>query len=101
MRKIVILSVLLIFSMSLRSNAREKYGNRLNLGFGIGYTGYYSSESVVNLNYEFDAGNNFTLAPFITFYTYHYGYNTYRETVMPIGVKGYYYFDQLLEAGPK
>jgi hypothetical protein len=101
MRRIIILSILLVFTLYMNSYAEEKYGNKLNVGFGIGYAGYYSSESVVQLNYEFYAGRNFTLAPFITFYTYHYGYHTYWETIVPIGVKGYYYFDQLLNAGSK
>lgn len=98
--KNIVLTFLLLGLLHSTSIA-EKYGNKLNIGFGLGYTDYYSSLSVVQLNYELDAGRNFTLAPFITFYNYHYGYNTYRETIVPIGVKGYYYFDELLGAGPK
>jgi hypothetical protein len=101
MRKIIVLSFMFIILSHLNNYAGEKYGDKLNIGFGIGYTGYYSSQSLVHLNYEFDAGRNFTIAPFITFYTYHYGFDTYWETVVPIGVKGFYYFDQLLGAGPR
>jgi len=80
----------------------ERYGNTLNIGLGIGgYSGYYGyvghSLPVLNINYEFGVANNFTLAPFATFYTYHD--NNYRETVIPIGGKGTYYFDQLVGAG--
>jgi len=100
MKKIIVLSIFLLGILHLTSFA-EKYGHDLNVGFGIGYTNYYSSLAVVQANYELDAGRNFTLAPFITFYTYHYAYDTYIETIVPIGVKGYYYFDQLLHAGPK
>ena len=32
---------------------------------------------------------------------YPYKYYSYHETVIPIGVKGTYYFDQLLNAGSK
>jgi len=79
----------------------EKYGNTLNLGLGIGgYSGYYGyvghSVPVFHINYEFGVANNFTLAPFATFFTYTEPY--YRETVIPIGVKGTYYFDRILNA---
>ncbi len=91
----------------------EKYGHTLNAGVGIGYYGYIGHPvPVVNLNYEFDVAHSFTLAPFVGFYTtgndYYYGnphdgyrYYSYRETVVPIGLKGTYYFDKLLNAGPK
>ncbi len=104
------------------TNTGEKYGNTLNLGIGIGgyygYTGYYSyvgrSLPVFNLNYEFDVAKAFTLAPFVSFASYsnsyYYGnpsknhpyrnYN-YRETIVPIGVKGTYYFDNIVKAGSK
>ena len=39
---------------------------------------------------------NFTLAPFASFISYHQNY--YRETAIPIGGKGSYYFDQILGA---
>jgi hypothetical protein len=84
-----------------RHNYSEKHGNTLNLGLGVGgYSGYYGyvghSLPVFNINYEFGVANNFTLAPFATFYTYHDNY--YRETVIPLGVKGSYYFDEILGA---
>jgi len=55
---------------------------------------------------------NFTLAPFITVFSYQnniigeiriirIGIINYRQTVIPIGVKGSYYFDQILKAGHK
>jgi hypothetical protein len=98
-----------------RSGGAEKYGNTLNLAVGIGYYGYINhSVPVLHLNYEFDVANNFTLAPFISFYQYdntHYyrdpkknypsGYYGYRATVIPIGLKGTYYFDQILNASSK
>jgi hypothetical protein len=91
----------------------EKYGNTINAGLGIGYYGYIGySIPVVHLNYEFDVAKNLTLAPFITYYSYtnryywgnpHYDYRyySYHQTVIPIGVKGTYYFDQLLHADAK
>jgi len=93
--------------------ATEKYGKTLNAGIGLGYYGYANSTiPVVHADYEFDVAKNFTLAPFITIYTYqndyywgnpNYPYRnySYRQTVVPVGVKGTYYFDQLLKAGPK
>jgi hypothetical protein len=64
----------------------------------------------LSLNYEFDAAKNFTLAPFITVYSYKhdyywgnkdypYRYYRYRQTVIPVGVKGTYYFDNIVDAG--
>lgn len=91
----------------------EKFGNTLNAGVGLGYYGYIgSSTPVLHANYEFGIANNFTLAPFITYYSYqrnyYWGnknypdrYYYYRVTSIPVGVKGSYYFDQLLQAGPK
>jgi hypothetical protein len=92
--------------------AQDKFGGALNLGLGAGgYSGYYGYVGhilpVIHIDYEFDVARNFTLAPFINFYTYsrsyYYnpGYYTYRETVIPLGVKGAYYFDELLSANSK
>jgi hypothetical protein len=84
-----------------RTYSSEKHGHTLNLGLGIGgYSGYYGyvghSVPVFSINYEFDVAKSFTLAPFATFYSYNS--KNYRETVIPMGVKGTYYFDQLLNA---
>lgn len=91
----------------------ERYGNTLNLGVGLGYYGYVGhSMPVLHADFEFDVAKNFTLAPFINYYTYKnytywggpsYPYRdySYRETVIPVGVKGTYYFDKLVGAGPK
>lgn len=91
----------------------EKYGNVLNLGMGIGYYSYVGhSTPVIHVDYEFDVARNFTLAPFINYYSYtnynywgdpHYPYRyySYKETVIPMGVKGTYYFDKLLNANKK
>lgn len=95
----------------------EKYGNTLNLGLGVGgYMGHYGyvghSLPVFHINYELNVARNFTLAPFISISTYTkkywwgnnnhpYEFYTYRETIIPIGVKGTYYFDQILRANPK
>lgn len=97
---------------------REKFGNTLNIGVGVGYygSGGYASPAL-NINYEFDVCRNFTLAPFIGLYTFQnqyywgnpampyydpsYRYYSYREVVIPVGAKGTYYFDQLFHANPK
>lgn len=104
MRKIILLVVLTIFigiaGFAQHSGRSEKFGNTLNLGLGIGYYGYVeNSIPVIHLNYEFDAAKDFTLAPFITIFSYRHKY--YRQTVIPIGVKGTYYFDKLLNADPR
>jgi hypothetical protein len=95
------------------SSTHEQYGKTLNAGIGVGYYNYIGHTTpVLHANYEFDVVKNFTLAPFITYYSYqsHYYWGNknypyrdygYRETVIPIGVKGSYYFDQLLHAKSK
>jgi len=95
--------------MAINVEAQERFGITLNLGIGVGgYSGYtrYAAHvvPVFNLNYEFDVARNFTLAPSISFYSYSDNYYwsnnnyTYRETVIPIALKGTYYFDELLNA---
>jgi len=82
----------------------DSHGNALNLGIGIGgYSGYYGYEGhslpVFNLNYEFGVANNFTLAPFVSFVSYRNDNYYYRETIIPIGLKGTYYLDDAVGAG--
>jgi hypothetical protein len=112
MKRFITITLILASIFHHNANAQEHYGNTLNLGVGIGgYSGYYGyvdrSLPVLHIDYEFGVAKNFTLAPFLNFYTftndYYYrnDYYTYRETVMPVGVKGTYYFDDLLGAGPK
>ncbi len=117
MKKSIITLVLFLSILSLNISAQqtksnEKFGKTLNLGIGLGYYRYAENlMPVFHANFEFDIARNFTLAPFISFYSYrnHYykgnphennGYY-YHETVVPVGVKGTYYFDDLLEANNK
>jgi len=114
MKKLIIITLILACMVPFGTYAQEMYGRTLNLGLGVaGYAGYYKyvnrTRPVLYLDYEFDVAKNFTLAPFLSIYTYsndfywNQGNNPpqnyrYRETVIPIGVKGTYYFDDLLEA---
>lgn len=111
MKKIIpfTFALLCFLMVQTTSSAQEQYGSTLNLGIGVGgnygYTNYAGrSIPVITANYEFTVADNFTLAPFISFYTfrdkYYWDNNnyTYRETVIPVGVKGTYYFDDLLNA---
>jgi hypothetical protein len=112
------IAVLFLVTLGITITAQEttvpeKYGNTLNLGAGIGYYGYAGHPIPVgSLNYEFDVFKNFTLAPFIGVHTYQRNYYWgdkdtpyrnyyYRTIVVPVGVKGTYYFDQLFKANPK
>lgn len=111
MKKSYLILLIVLLAFSFKGNSQEKYGKSLNLGLGIGYYGYVGrSIPVFHLNYEFDVAKNFTLAPFISYYSYsrdyYYGnskngykYYGYSETVIPIGAKGTYYFDEILKAG--
>lgn len=117
MKRLILLTVLLSTAISIDGWAQETYGKTLNLGIGVGgYSGYYRytghSVPVLNLNYEFDVAKDFTLAPFISVASYRndyywgnnntaYKYYRYHEIVIPIGVKGTYYFDDLLNINSK
>ncbi|PJB13882.1 MAG: hypothetical protein CO118_11495 [Flavobacteriales bacterium CG_4_9_14_3_um_filter_32_8] len=117
MKKLTFTSIILLimFGATISAQETEKFGNTLNLGLGIGYYGYAGHPMpVLHANYELNVVKNFTLAPFISFYTYSkdyywedkhnnypYKYYKYRETVIPVGVKGTYYFDQLFQANAK
>lgn len=91
----------------------DDFGNTLNLGVGIGYYGYVGhSIPVLHADYEFNVARDFTLAPFIDYYRFtNYSYwgdpnnpykdYYYRETVMPVGVKGSYYLNHLLHSSIK
>lgn len=88
-----------------KSHSSGQHGHTLNLGLGVGgYYGYYHyvghSLPVFNINYEFDVARNFTLAPFATFWTYRNDNDHYRESIIPVGIKGTFYLDQALRAGP-
>jgi hypothetical protein len=121
----IIIGILLVFSPALiaqnETRSTSSYGNTFNVGLGIGgygasYGGYYGylgrSVPIIHFDYEFDVAKNFTLAPFISIASssrrYYWGdnntpkrYYTYRQTVIPIGVKGTYYLDNLLQANSK
>src|SRR5882672_3802332 len=101
MKKIMLASFLFLTVFNFTSSAQEtkntspseSYGNTLNLGLGIGYYGYVGhSMPVVHADYEFNVARNFTLAPFITVFSYNnnyywgdqknpYRYYSYRQTV--------------------
>jgi hypothetical protein len=109
MKRLITFALFLVGVIPFNTFAQENHGGALNLGLGLGgYSGYYGyvgrSFPVIHIDYEFNAVPNFTLAPFANFYTYSNNYfwsndyYTYRETVIPIGVKGSFYFDDLLEA---
>jgi hypothetical protein len=109
--------IMLSFVAIKTIQAQENHGNTFNLGAGIGgYSGYYGYHNrtlpVLHLNYEIQVAQNFTLAPFATYYSwsdkYYWGnfqrpnrYYNYRQVVLLTGLKGSYYFDEILEAGSK
>jgi len=121
-----LLTPLLLTLLSITTlSAQEKYGKAFNLGVGGTYYGYVGhAVPVIMLNYEIDVVKNFTLAPFIGYFSYgrdfywygpgpkphpkpphndpyYYDHYHYRQTVVPFGVKGTYYFDELLKANKK
>jgi hypothetical protein len=119
MKKKFLITCIFLVTMTfcINTNAQEKYGKTFNIGLGAGgYSGYYSfanrSLPVLHFDYEFDVAKNLTLAPFINLASYTedywwgnnsnpYRYYTYTETSIPIGVKGSYYFDDVLNASSK
>jgi hypothetical protein len=114
---IIVFTSLIVMATADRSYAQSKlvgrsenYGNTLNLGLGIGYFHYLDySVPFFSFNYEFNVAPEFTLAPFVGIASYrsenYYDYGGYHyyyhETVVPMGVKGTYYFDRILGAGPR
>ncbi len=108
---------LLLTSLSFYSFGQEKFGSTLNLGVGIGGNyGYYHyvgrTFPVVHIDYEFPIAKNFTIAPFVNFYSYtnryYWGnknyperYYNYHESAVQLGGKATYYFDNLVHAGSK
>lgn len=102
MKKIVLITLLIL---PFFGKAQESYGNTANLGLGIGY-GYgdrfRSTLPIFHFNYEFDVAPNFTLAPFVTLIHYRTYSNwngnkyRYRSTIIPLGLRACYYFDEIL-----
>ena len=109
---IILFTVIATNTFAQQNKRDENYGRTLNLGLGIGYYGYVGySTPVFHADYEIMVARSFTLAPFINVFSYKeytywgnpnhpYRNYYYHETVMPVGVKGSYYFDRLLGAGP-
>lgn len=100
--------LLLLFVIPFMGNSQESYGKTANLGLGLGYRNIYRATlPIVHFNYEFDVAKNFTLAPFITLVHYTYrskwknDFYYYRSWIVPVGVKGTYYFDELLNLDSK
>lgn len=113
-KKLITIAITAVFTLLIQFDirAQEQYGKSLNLGLGIGgHSGFsrYANRTlpVITANYEIDVVTNFTIAPFISFYSYSNNYfwsnrdYYYRETVIPVGVKGTFYFDEFLDAGSK
>ena len=112
MKRIIIISLVFLSFLSSNSFAQKttydyprRYGNTFNAGLGMGYFNYIGhSVPVIMVNYEFDVARNFTLAPFVGYYSYsdytvYQGYEYYyHETIIPLGLKGSYYFDELFHA---
>jgi hypothetical protein len=126
MKKIITISLFFLSILCFNISAQEvtSFGihrHTLNIGVGVGgYGGYYGyvghSMPVYHIDYENYVTKNFTLASFISLYTYRNGcidgvacdqeyypfkYYYYHETVIPVGAKGKYYFDKLLNTGSK
>ncbi len=116
MKKIFI--VLLIFltkcginSLALEISNPEEYGKILNLSAGIGYCSYMGNlRPVAHIDYEFEMSEYFTIAPFMNIHSnsrlycwsrknYQYLFNNNKEIIIPLGVKGSYYFGKLLGIG--
>jgi hypothetical protein len=104
MKKSILLFTLITTIFQFNNYGQEQYGYTLNLGMGIGgHYGYYryvgNSLPDFHIDYEIAVANNFTLAPSLNIHTYSKQYN--RETGLGIGVKGFYYFDNIEKAGSK
>ena len=126
MKKTIIIALFFVSVLSYNILAQKitlsvNHGNTLNIGVGVGgYGGYYGYVGhlmpVYHLDYEYNMSKSFTLAPFISYYTYNnnyqwgiscvhdivpYKYYYYHETVIPVGLKSKFYFNKLLNTGSK
>jgi len=92
----------------------EHHGRVFNVSVGLSYYGYIGHPLALgNINYEFGVNRNFTLGPTVsvfatTTYNNYWGDEAhpthdyfYRETYVPMGLKGTYYFDDVLGAGSR
>ena len=105
MKKLILVfltvAVLQVHGIAQDKNNTGNFGNTLNvgLGLGLGINGYYPYPlPTIHFDYELNVAKSFTLAPFIDFYFYRDNY--YHETIVPIGVKGSVYLNNLLKTGP-
>jgi hypothetical protein len=103
--RLLVITIAIIFC-NLNHVFSQGFGKTFNLGIGLGYYNYVGhSVPVLHADYEFSVSENFTLAPFISIYSYRTGYKYnndryyYHETAIPIGLKGSFYLDELLQAG--
>lgn len=91
---------------------RELFGKTINAGIGLAYYNVVGGVvPVARVNYEIDVAENITIAPFVSYFAHHqFAYpdknnplyrHYYRESIMPVGVTGMYYFDDVLKANDK
>jgi hypothetical protein len=115
--RVIIASILIAMGYQVQAQNfnynYEHYGHTLNSGIGLVYFGYVGQTvPVVHFNYEIEVAKDFTLAPFISYFAYtEYRYGGapgepkrnyyYRQSVMPVGGKASYYFDDILNASYK
>ncbi|MFM9944552.1 MAG: hypothetical protein ACKVQB_04905 [Bacteroidia bacterium] len=116
-KKLQITFFILLSALSFNSFSQSSYGSTLNLGVGVGgHYGYYRYAEralpVLHVDYEFSVAKDFTLAPFVNFYSYtnsyYWGnknypdrYYNYHESGVQLGGKATYYFDKIVQAGAK
>lgn len=117
MRKKILLTILYLGLMNYDAHAQSEtttkddlFGKGFNIGVGTGYYRHLIGTTfpLFTCNYEFSFTKKITLAPFIGTYSHtqaggYYNQRTYlvTETTVPIGVKGYYYFNRHLHAESK
>lgn len=97
--KKILATVLFIFALAASQQAFAQYqkGDKLlNLGLGLG--SYYGGGVPIGASLEFGVTDNISVGPQIDYYSWSYGYVGYkwRYTFIPIGVRGSYHANELL-----
>lgn len=91
---IILLSALVV---SQQAFAQYKKGDKL-LNAGIGLGAYYGGGVPIGASLEFGVTDEISVGPMIDFYSWGYNFGGYkwRYTFVPIGVRGSYHVNELL-----
>lgn len=101
MKKIFAAFVLTLLLVSSQSFAQYQKGDKL-LNAGIGLGAYYGGGIPIGASLEFGITDQISVGPQIDYYSWGYNFGLgyrYRYTFIPIGVRGSYHLNEVLNLG--